>query len=355
MARCGVRAALEKETMPARLSRLIVALAAFALGGICFAGGLIGDDSKIEDPKLRAKIARATESLRESGSGLAALEVLVGFFGEAVVDTVCSNVSYSFSDPTKKEAYIAILDWYSLEFLDKTLRQGSDLARYWALRKLWHQQMNSRPEPDDNYKRLAARGGIVNDAAKTKIRETVLKVAKEATPRTRGFAIFVVARVRLVENLRAFLEDNLNDENAAVVAAAISGLADIRGGDLELDDTVWARLENAKDEELVVACLDYLWLDDRTSLDERKQRILEGLLDNPRVGKYGLRSLRWGFVSPRSRVLQALARALSERATPENPRMIALLLRLAQEKDKRVRRGAIRSLRNASAPFHNFL
>ncbi|MHC5056560.1 MAG: HEAT repeat domain-containing protein [Planctomycetota bacterium] len=337
--------------MDSRLTSSVTALAAAAfLAGTSSAGLIIDDTSKIEDQALRERIGRAAERLKERGSDLDALEALLGFFGEAVVDTVGINVSYSFSDETKRAAYEAVLDWYSIDFLGKALTQGSDLARSWALRKLRHQAANSSPDPSDSRRRLGERGGVVDEAAKAEIRDAVMLVVREASPRTRGLALSVTMRVMLVEDRETFLKGHLDDAGVAVVAAAISALADTRGRGAGIEATVWSRLGTARDEDLIVACLRYLWLADRRGLDERKRRILEGLVDDPRVGERRAGFTGWRRRNPRRRVLTALAAALSQRARPEDPAMVALLLRLAEHRDDEVRYSAIRSLRNARTP-----
>jgi hypothetical protein len=136
-----------------------------------------------------------------------------------------------------------------------------------------------------------------------------------------------------VDDVPAMLKKRLQDRDELVVAVAISRLASlcnrhapIVAHDFEIDKLVWEHLENAKTDELTLACCGYLWLVDQSTSPSQAE-LLERISG-----------------SPSSKVRAALARALSSRTTGQDSKMFTVLLRLAEDKDELVRGEAISAL-----------
>ncbi len=282
-----------------------------------------------------------------------------------MVDTIGTSHIYLYDDGPRKNAYTAMFqDWYPIGFLNRVLSEGSDLAVYWALRKIAHQTSISGLTYDNgkfvlgaHAKRLEALGGLIDDKAKATIKNAVLKAERSASDRTKVQALKVITELGLAEDALTFLKEKLQRDNPpAITAAIISNITNCRHGeylcrsmgieshnpdagkylepDPKLDDAIWNILSKAAMANVRTACLGYLWLIDKTSVSEDKQRLLETLAE-----------------STDDSIRKAVAAALGDRAVPKNPGMIDLALHLAaDDKDEDVRCAGILALRNVKTP-----
>ncbi|MCY3023331.1 MAG: HEAT repeat domain-containing protein [Planctomycetota bacterium] len=299
------------------------------------ASGVYHDLGPIQDEKLRQKLAAAAAGLEKQPEDLASLETLVAFFGCEPLEHLGTSVVYVYDDETKKRAYAALVDAHSIAFLCEALTKGSDLAAEWALRLIAHQSRNDACRDTPYGKRLRDGDGVVNGNAIARLREPVLGALKSRPPRVRALALRGHLSFLPAEESRTFVRGYVEDKDELVAAAAISGCG---YRDAFLWPVLWRHLRTSKNEELLKACCSRLWLDDREDpgVTSEQQAILEQVA-----------------LHPDKTVRESLTLALSNYAVPACPKMIALLMKLAEDKEEYVRYSAIRSLRNAKTPEVN--
>jgi len=142
---------------------------------------LVSEGTWVPDAKERAVIVQATESLQKDGNDFAALETLLELFatkaskaqlvgGDAFINGP-SYAVFDYKDKALSDANDALKDWYSIDLIERAMKDGSERAVQWALAKLDSQAMNS-PSCDKimeryfdkytpSFRRLTARSGVV--------------------------------------------------------------------------------------------------------------------------------------------------------------------------------------------------
>ncbi|MEK7855285.1 MAG: HEAT repeat domain-containing protein, partial [Acidobacteriota bacterium] len=291
------------------------------------------DDSPIDDAKLRNELAAATAALTTSDNDLKSLEVILNFFGEEHVKYVGVSFFFLSKDDVKQNAHKIIDDAHSVDLLARAITDGSDLAAYYAILRLSNQKLNSRLPIEEYHKHLMSRHGFIDEAAEALLREPLAIAMRSRTGRVRAAALKLLSDISDEKDRVPFVMKHIRDPDELVSAAAISQIGrDDRFRDQEVLPVVWHAIRNSNTEELLVSCCDFLWL--RSSIEQsdftRRAELFERLAANSST-----------------KVRQAVTRAISMASTAEAPRLIAILLKLAEDSEPLVRYDAIRSLRNA--------
>jgi hypothetical protein len=260
---------------------------------------MICDPSPIVDPAQKKAVAAATEKLKKPQSDLKALEFLVEFFernalvlhhektDRTFLDTIGTNVAYGFADAQKREAYDALRDWYSIEFLEKAMTDGSAPAKRWALRTLMHQGINSRPcslsKKDKAFSELVSCGGLVTERVVRRLTPTLGTLMKSPDKRVSREASRVASHFGVLVDRKGFLKALRNPDEDAAASGIVSALEGI-WVDPGFAEQVWRRLATAKTDGLRSACLYYDWLFEIEAFDDGKRRTIMWLLENFRGG-----------------------------------------------------------------------
>ena len=305
-------------------------IAGLFLGAITAMGdSYLTDFSGFKDAAEKVRIDQAASSLLATNDDLPALETLLAFFGDSrLYPGVGGIIIYQNADSTMSKAHQAVWFNHSTNLLVAALNRGSESAAHWALYYLDHWIMVQVPR---------------TPAA---LPDAIFAAEKNRTPKLRALALDVICEKGLVDDVPALLKSRLQDREELVVAVAVRQLARINNPHLALhvrdaqtEQLVWQKLAEAKTDELTISCLGYIWLIDDSVIPAVTEQQAE-LLD--RVSR-----------STNSAVRSAAASAISEHATPGNPAMIELLLRLVGDKDELVSGAGLGGLRNADTPEIN--
>jgi hypothetical protein len=243
---------------------------------------MIGDDAD------RAKLRWAAQTLIESGNDLPSLEFLLSHIRPKVIEAIDGNSSYFFQDRDKKCAYEAVHGhWYSIDFLEHTLRDGGSSAGYWALQMLLWQEINGPRKGEDSSEprtlELIARHGIVTSAFLNRLIPTLEKLCNSPDERLRNRVRDFIEQHGLLVDREKFLDvlkhaDALTAEQA--LRAQIARLR-INPG---ITPEVWEVLLRTSDHQLIVTSLRYRWLFDLKTLPDENLRFLERQLATDKDG-----------------------------------------------------------------------
>lgn len=218
--------------------------------GLASAGGDVirMDSTPVFTEKERADLQKATASLTGTGTDLAALEVLIPRF-DPEIESIGGSLLYAFQDPTRRAAWKALLDWYSIDFLERVLKTGSDRAAYWALRRLI---------------------------------PTLEKLRTAESARTRAQCFEFIESNGLLTDREEFLK-SLQEKDEEKLSNSLAQMMDVPIRiNPKLTPEIWAVLIRAKSEQLIQTCLRYKWLFDLPTWDADKTRLLTHLI---RAGK----------------------------------------------------------------------
>jgi HEAT repeat protein len=289
------------------------------------------DMSNFKDATERERIDQAASSLLATNDDLPALETLLAFFGDRrLYPTYGGSLIYSNADATMSKAHQAVYFNHSTNLLAAALNRGSESAAYWALYYLDHSPIQvqvTRPP--------------------AALPDAIFAAETNLSSKLRDLALDTICEQGLIDDIPTLLKSRLQNRDEPVVVVAIKRLATINNRhlashvpDVQTDQVIWQKLAETKNDELVVACLKYIWLANEPEINPAVTEKQATLLD--RISQ-----------STNSAVRAATASAISERATPGNPAMIALLLHLADDKDEQVAGTALVGLRNANTPEIN--
>lgn len=252
---------------------------------IAHAGMQIIDSTSIKDEERREAIVAATTTLATTPTDMPALETLLQCLGPEVVNAVGVNTYYSFTDPVKKKADAVLSVWYSTDFLAKVLEDGSDLATYWSLRKIRHQEINSYEGWKDGRRELStspdliARKALVTPDVKRALIPTLKHLMQSPDKQTADFAAEMVKDFGLLIDRQTFLE-SLADPDEQKVANTLSEMMETTRIDPLLTEEIWSLLNGARTYYLKSTCLRYPWLFEIKTFDAAKQRTLVRLLED---------------------------------------------------------------------------
>ena len=298
---------------------------------------IISDDRSFKDAAERERIEGATKGMNVDNRNLGALETLLSFFGE---DQVFAKgfgiIIYQNPEKSIQAAHDALMGPSSMSLFQNALAAGSEPAARWALHKLIAHMVISPPKdaisnaPTAEARRFET---LTDDVVRREIQGPVLSAEKTRSSPTRALALNAAVELRLVDNVPGLLVERLHDLDENVAAVAVWKLAGIRNvhvaasiRDPDTDALVWQLLEKATTEDLKVACCQYISLVDRGAIDSHAGAINRLSTDS----------------SPQVRAM--LASAISSRDTGPQDWLVTILLRLADDKDDRVRGEAISGL-----------
>ena len=201
----------------------------------------------------------STRTLVVSGKGLEALERLIAHFPPEFLDSICGSSVYSYTDPTREAAVKALYAWYSVDFLEEAMKNGSDDAAYWALRKLHHQAINGphKGEENDSTRRLVACGGVVTLDVRTRLIPILEKLRTAKSDRTRNESINFAKGLLLDRDV--FLK-SLQEKDEKLLNASLMQMLDRVRFDPHLTQEIWSILTRAQTDSLKGTCLRYPWL-----------------------------------------------------------------------------------------------
>jgi HEAT repeat protein len=227
----------------------------------------------------------------------------------------------------KTEAYKLILAHYSVEVLAQTMEKGSDLAAGWACTKVMVQGNNG-----DN-KDVQASGGVIDAAAKAKLKDLVLGVIKRKDARARAAAVRALSTVLAKEEVGKVANGLMEDNDSPVRAAAIFQLGTNRVFDAEVDKGVQKALTESEDPQVLEACCQWWWLvrehQEKTITAEQEALMVKRSTDS------------------HAEVRRQVALAVAEYVTSEHPALVKMLLGMAEgDSDEYTRSSAVFSLRN---------
>jgi HEAT repeat protein len=140
--------------------------------------------------------------------------------------------------------------------------------------------------------------------------------------------------------MKGFLKGLLKDQPDEVIAAAVEEFSNmLRDQDPEVDAIVTKWLKESDNPLLLHAGCMYWWLVKSRS--------------KPRVTEEDVAAFERLAGHQETRVRDISPWAISDVATPDRPRMVAIVLRLTRDMDTRVSGNATRALRNANTPEVN--
>lgn len=284
------------------------------------------DNSRIEDPATRVIVAIAIKAVQKNPTDRPAMEILLKTLPE-VVDTIGITAIYNFQDPLKTDACKLIQGGSSVDALvDATA--GSDLMARYACRKILLQSWNS------DSRNLKAIGGIIDDAAKAKLRVPALHVLDRKNSAARAAAVYALGAILPADERITVLKPLLKDEDLNVAAAAVRDLGQFGIYDEEIDGAVWKLLCFNEDPNLVAACCQWWWVDrqrhNHTITGEQEARFAQLVTASDPA------------------VRREVAEAVGEYATAAHPVLVSLLLKIAtSDEDEIARYRAVYSLRHA--------
>lgn len=311
---------------------------------IAWANVVIIDGSLIENEKQRTDLLAATQALESTGTNMVALEAIVSFFGAEVVGTVGFNRYYSYTDPVKQGAYKVLWDMYSTRFLFRAAEEGSDLAVYWALRRIQSQARNTYEYVKNgaatlsNEPRIVARKGHVTPEVKRALIPVLSKLIKSTNNLVNVCANDLAKDFRLLMDKEDFLK-SLADPDEENVAKAISRMLETAGIDPLITPQIWDVLGRAKSDYLKYTCLRYPWLFDLEAFDRTKRDVLVRLLEDFRDGigtnlNSALEMLARSRNPLAEEILYSLARSDSPKASARMQRYIRVYEGLQKTKAK---------------------
>jgi HEAT repeat protein len=208
---------------------------------------------------------------------------------------------------------------------------GSDLMAAWSCRSVHKQSWNS------DSANLKAIGGIIDDAAKGRLRPLVLRVLERKDSNARAAAVRAIGVIFSPEKATAILKPMLKGEDVRVAAAVVTELelaAKTVKYDKEIDDSVWRLLAAKDDPDLIVACCEWWQFarqrNDMTITPEQEARFADLANDSHPMVRY------------------KVSEAVAEYATADHPVLVSFLLKMATtDKEPSVRCSAVNSLRHA--------
>jgi len=270
------------------LAGLLIFIAGNAGRGSFFYGE--EDAITIGDDVDRTKLRGAAESLIETGDDLPALEIILSHTKPKVIEAISGSATYTFEDPDKKRAYEALHGhWYSIDFLERALRDGGSMAAFWALRMIFWQEgeMNVPWKAEDlNEPRaleLTARHGIVTPAFLNRLIPTLEKLRNSPDEGLRNRVRDFIEQHGLLVDRQNFL-DLLKHADARTAEQALRAQIDRLRINPGITPEIWALLLRTSDHQLIVTSLRYRWLFDLKTLPEENLRFLENKLATDQDG-----------------------------------------------------------------------
>jgi hypothetical protein len=277
------------DSLPANVVKYLHFIAAIALTAAVAHGSVsIFDGASAPAAEERVALEAATQAMKASGKYLPALEKLIASFPSEMLDSIGLSVSYQFRDPTLQGAWTALLDWYSIDFLEQAMTGGSDDAAYWAIRKLSEQAMNGpgidgTKNESASTRRLMKRGGVVDNEVKKRLIPALEKLRAVKSDRTRREAHEFIASSGLLTDRQEVIK-SLQETDEVLLNSRLVHLLDTVRIDPQLGDEVWRILAKAKTENLALTCFRYPWLFNLPVWDTEKTRVLEGYLETVHGG-----------------------------------------------------------------------
>jgi len=292
---------------------------AFCLGpaGTAF-GGVFHMDSSALDPAMREKVQAALVKIKESPSDISAVETLLAV-EPRLVQTIGTNESFSSGDPVRNQALQWSQSLQPPEVLIISLEKGSNTAVHWALRQIVWRKHNQWFDKETLARLLP---GIE------------LALFKQP-PATRAQAVGTMMVCLPLEQRRDFLKSMLKEKPDEVIAEAVILFANVlRQSDPEAEAIVAKWLNTADDPLRLRACCTYWWLVKSRTTSVVKEDEIAAF---ERIAGHRDATVR-----------SYVALAVEQVATPARPRLIGVLLRLANDKEPSVKRDAVRALRYAN-------
>lgn len=286
-----------------------------------FASG-IHVTTSLPDPAKLQRVQAALEKLKKSPVDVSAVETLLAV-EPRIVETIGTNMSFSEADPLLNRALIWSQSLQPAEVLAACLERGSSAAVHWALRQIVWRMSN---------------GGFDQERLKRLI-SGVEKALTKQPPATQAQAARTMLSCLESNKRMTFLEGLLKGRPDEVLAVAVNAFASARQANPDVESLTAKWLASSDDSLLLEACCSYWW-----QVKSRTTPVLkeEEIIAFERVAKH-----------PHAAVRHHVALAVEAIATPEQPRVVGILLRLTRDKDPSVVCIATRSLRNADTPEVN--
>ncbi len=286
-------------------------------------GGGMHLDATPPDPAMQEKVRAALVKLKESPGDITAVETLLTV-EPRIVEAVGTNQSFSNSDPVLNSA----LNWSQTlqpaEVLTVSLEKGSNVAVHWALRQIVWRISN---------------GGFDKKSLERLMPGIRIALVKPP-PATRAQAVRTMLICLPSEQRRGFLKGLLKGQPDEVIAAAVEALASAsHQSDPDVEGIVAKWLNESDNPLLLHACGTYWWLVKSRSAPDLKEAEIAAF---ERLAGH-----------PDATVRHSVALAVEAVATPDQPRMVGILLRLTHDKDSLVNHLAVRCLRYADTPEVN--
>jgi hypothetical protein len=236
----------------------------------------------------RAKLRGAAQTLIETGDDLPSLEIILSHTKPKVVEAIPGNASYTFEDPDKSRAYEALHGhWYSIDFLERALRDGGSMAGNWALRMIFWQEGNVPRRGEDSHEpralEMTARHGTVTPAFLNRLIPTLERLRNSPDEGLRNRVDDFIERHGLLVDRQKLL-DVLKRADARTAEQALRaqiGRLRINPG---IAPEIWELLLQSSDHQLIVTSLRYRWLFNLETLPEENLRFLEKKLATDQDG-----------------------------------------------------------------------
>jgi HEAT repeat protein len=302
---------------------MVVWHVAFCLGPSSTAfGGVMHLDSSPPDPAIQEKVQAALVKLKELPDDVSAVETLLAV-EPRIVEAVGTNQSFSNSDPVLNSA----LNWSQTlqpaEVLTVSLEKGSTAAVHWALRQIvWR----------------IGNGGFDKKSLE-RLMPGVRMALVKPPPATRAQAVRTMLICLPSEQRKGFLKGLLKGQPDEVTAAVVEGFVGyLHESDPDVEGIVAKWLNESDNPWLLRICCNYWWMKWRSAADLKEAEIaaFERLAGHPDAT-----------------VRHSVAMAVEAVATPDQPRMVGILLRLTHDHDSLVNHLAARCLRYADTPEVN--
>ncbi len=271
-------------------------------GGTAF-GQIFHLDASAPDPAMREKVPAALAKIEESPADISAVETLLAV-EPRIVETVGTSETFSSSDPVLNRALRWSQSLQPADVLANCLEKGSNAAVYWALKQIVGRSCN---------------GGF-DKKALSRLMHGIKMALIKPPDATRAQAVRTMLVCLPIKDKPAFLKGLLKGQPDQVVAAAVDGFAnDLRKSDPDVELTV-AKWLNASDDPLLLrASCTYWWLVKGWSTPDLNDAEIAAF---ERVAGH-----------PDGIVRSHVALAVEDVATPSQPRLIGILLRLTNDED----------------------
>ena len=274
-------------------------LMAFCLTPATLASASILDSTPLA-PETEQNVLVAMKILRHlpSPDTAAAVDTLLGVRPSVAVSMGRGPV-YGSTDPAAKQALEWLQKLQPADVLADCLEKGSDRVINWALRQIVWKRAH----------------GWFAPASLPRLKAGVAKALEEALPATRAQAVRTMVLFHPDNVEPKFLKPLLQDPSDEVAAAALTCLT---RSNSEVDALVTAWLQTSDNSTLLQACCNYWSRKLRHSSSSPPEEVIDAF---ERLSQH--RDLK---------VRRAVAYAIENAATPAQPRLVGILLRLTYDK-----------------------